>query len=251
MYLSFIFTAILCVFLKNQSNTDLVTPRESGSTKLSITHINLGNAEDVYDLIGVLNRNNADVISFQELTPDWSTQLTSVIEKTHPYKFEEIRIDPYGKAIFSKYPIRGVDTISYGNHRDYSLKVQVGSELFQLVTTYLVPALNSSAIVKAQNQLNQISKYVNNNNTCLIFGEFNMVYWDEEIITFRNNNELLNSRKDIQPTSLKVPFDHIFYSKNLNCILFEEIASTSGIKYGSSGVYQVKQIEDTKHSKVN
>ena len=242
-------SAMLCVFLKDQSNMDLVSPLLSKNPKIEIININLGNAEDGLGLIDVISNHQADIWSFQELTPDWADIISKALETRFPYKFVQVRIDPYGKAIYSKFPIKAIDTIKFENHYDVGADILVEDKPFHIVSSYLIPALNKTSLSKARRQLSLLSDNVaSHQERCLVFGEFNMVYWDEEIIRFRTENSLNNSRKDIMPTTLRVPFDHIFYSEDLNCIQFKDVISSGGTKYGSSGTYQIKNLSPAKDS---
>ena len=72
-----------------------------------------------------------------------------------------------------------------------------------------------------------------------------MVYWTQEIRDFRSNANLNNSRRDISQSNLRVPYDHIFFSNDLQCVEFSELKSENQNYLGITGTYQIKgdQIE--------
>src|SRR5690606_13270507 len=185
----------------------------NGSPTLTISHINLSNVSDEYDLISLLNEINSDILSFQELTPDWSFIIKKVLSYNYPYSTTLVRIDPYGKGVYSKFPILEIDTIVYDEIQDLSLTVNNGGSTFQILSTYLIPALDQTSKSSCRFQVNSlIDQLQNNPNHRIVLGEYNMVYWASEIRRLRSQTGLLNSRRDIMPASLKVPYDHIFYT---------------------------------------
>ena len=57
----------------------------------------------------------------------------------------------------------------------------------------------------------------------IVLGEFNMVYWSDEIRQFRETTHLRNSRKDVIPASFRAPFDHVFYAEDLQCVALKDL----------------------------
>lgn len=224
MLMSYSICAVLCVFLKNESNGELLYPKDNLTGQLVVGHINLSNIINQEEMLKVLNDSKIDVLSFQEFTPEWKEVLSSGLRKSYLYKYEAIRIDPFGKAIYSKYPITIFDTISKSIAFDVAFKVTKGSEEFTMISSYLTPALNLKSSTMAKTQMKNISEYLNPGipNT-IVLGEFNMVYWASEIRNFRDASKLNNCRKDVIPASLKLPYDHIFHSKELQCLLMKDI----------------------------
>lgn len=238
---SFGLCAVLCVFLKGESNSRMNAPAENNQQSLSIAHINLANAESAQELTDMMVASDPDVISVQELTPDWSGVLANLMAVQYPYSFTEVRIDPYGKGIYSKYPIQDVDSLNNNAIRDYKFELKIGQEIFCLYSSYLTPALDKNSKRAAQAQLLQLESNINKQQyRSLVFGEYNMTYWNEDIRGFRNRTNLLNTRKDVLPTSLKVPYDHIFFTPDIECLKFGKINTSSGNKLGLFANFQIK-----------
>jgi len=235
-------TAALALWLKNASNNNLKLPVINEEAKLKVAHVNLSNVDDELDnLTKIIADEEIDLLSFQELTPDWEPAINQAIAAVYPHKYSFVRIDPYGMAVYSKYPFEKSDTIQCKGIPSMCLEVKKNGTLFHIVSTYLAPAFDKTGIETASAQLKRISKKVAEDNDHLIaLGEYNMVYWTPEIRDFRSSNNLENSRRDIAQGNLRVPYDHIFYSQDLQCVQFKEIISDTQKYLGILGTYQLK-----------
>jgi len=235
-------SAALALWLKNASNDNLKLPILNEEVKLKIAHVNLSNIDDrLIETLHILDKEQVDVVSFQELTPDWTNVLADELASGFPHKFTNVRIDPYGMAIYSKYPFSEADTILSGGIPSLSVDVSFGGEVFHIISTYLTPALDNKSLQQAAAQLKRVSAQVNKvNENVVALGEYNMVYWTQEIRNFRSSTNLKNSRRDIAQGNLRVPYDHIFFSSDLECIEFKELIGDQQKYLGILGTYQVK-----------
>jgi hypothetical protein len=246
------FTYALCctvgVFLKNESNGDLLFPKDNNTHKLTVCHINLSNVEHREDLIKTLNESNIDVVSFQEFTPEWTNFFKTNLSNQYPYYYEAMKLDPYGKAIYSKFPITIKDTLSKAYAFDLVYSVVKEQEQYTMVSTYLTPSLNNTSSTLAKTQLKNICEKVGESGKKLIvFGEFNMVYWANEIRKFRQITQLNNCRKDVIPASLRIPNDHAFYSKDLQCTSVRDLLINKNERVGLITGFQ-QNIATRSHS---
>ena len=239
--LSFGLAATLCVFMKNGDSEEFFTAKENFEEKIVVAHINLSNITNEENLINSLASSNVEVVSFQEFTPEWAG-LKDKIKTWFPYSSEVMRIDPYGKAVFSKYPIFTFDTINQEVTYDVVFEIVKNNYSFRFISTYVIPSLNEVALAKAKNQLDDINHEIGKSpvNT-IVLGEFNMVYWSSEIKSFKEKSRLQNSRRDIIPVSLKVPYDHIFYSEDLQCMQLKDFVLQSKERIGLYSVFQMNK----------
>lgn len=245
MFMGLACTAALCVFLKNASLNTLNYSVVNKESKLNVAHINLGNITFEFDEIAALLEEEAvDIISFQEFTPDWHGFLHEKLKSSYPYSKSEVRIDPYGLAVFSKMPIVVSDTFLCEGIPNLNIVVEKEKKHFQLISSYLTPALDNKSLTIASKQLGRIAEIINNSEQPLIaLGEYNMVYWTNEIRNFRSKTNLQNSRRDLVDGNLRVPYDHIFFSDNLECTQFKEMKDSSQNYIGIMGTYQIKKDE--------
>lgn len=245
-------TAALCIFLKNASHNTLKLPEANTETKLNVAHINLGNISfDFTSIMNMLEEEDIDFVSFQEFTPDWHVYISKELNSKFPYSFTEVRIDPYGLAVYSKEPIVVSDTFLCNDIPNMSVVVEKEGKSFQVVSSYLTPALDNKSLKVAAKQLGAIADIVNESSFPLLaLGEYNMVYWTNEIRGFRAKTKLQNSRRDLVDSNLRVPYDHIFFSSALECTQFKEMKDDAQNYIGIMGTYQIKK-EDHSYASPN
>jgi endonuclease/exonuclease/phosphatase (EEP) superfamily protein YafD len=239
MMLSFATCATLCVFLKNESNGELLFPKTNNTESITLSHVNLSNVDHPSILFNELKRNSCDIVSFQELTPDWRGILSSSLKQDYPYSYEATRIDLFGKAIYSKYPLERIDTINKENAFDIVATINKSKNKYKIISPYLTPPLDKNSLVACKVQMKNISNYIQNQvDRVIVLGDFNMVYWSEEIRNFREASKLNNSRKDVILASMKLPYDHVFYSKNLQCVNVKDFLINRDERVGLLSVFQ-------------
>lgn len=237
--LCFAACSVLCVFLKNESNGDFIFPKFNNTDNITVSHINLSNVDHPILFINEIKRNLPDVISIQEFTPDWAGVLSNKLKTDYPFQYESMRIDLFGKAIYSKYPIEKIDTLNGNIAFDLGVKINKNSNTYTIISPYLTPALDKNSLNIANLQMKNISSYImQEGGRVIVLGDFNMVYWSEEIRNFREAAKLNNTRKDVVPVSLKVPYDHVFYSKNLQCVNVKDFLINRKERVGLISIFQ-------------
>jgi hypothetical protein len=241
LFTSFGCAAVLALFLKNASNLDLKNPQPNQTAKLSMAHINLSITTDVENIAKLAQDTTLDIISFQEYTPDWAAILPSVLKSSFEYHFEDLRMDVYGKVVYSRKPLVIQKKIEKEYFSTLEVAVLLNTDTLNILSIYITPALDSESRKKAKIEIEGLKNYViNHKNIALVSGEFNQVYWDHDIISFRDKTKMLNSRREVDITTMKMPYDHIFYHQKLQCVLFKEIMDASQTKVGCYATYQLK-----------
>lgn len=236
--------ALLCIFLKSASNNNLQSPRENENFKFTIAHINVTSAEESYEnFLENLKNYSMDILSFQEVTPDWAQILNDALKEDYPYFVNNVRIDPFGMAIYSKFPVVETDTLMFENTP--FLRAKIGMKPNREINIYnilLMPSIDSRLDILQDNQLKFLTSYLDNSKgTELVLGDFNMVYWSSRIRDFRNKAHLLNSRRDISTSVLSIPYDHIFHSADLECTKFQDLIDSEGHRMGISANLQFRK----------
>ncbi len=241
LYTSFSCAAALAIFLKNASNTELKNPKLNEKDKITVVHLNMSLISDIATVQNIIRDSTIDVISFQEYTPDWANIIPLIISSNFPYAYEDVRMDLFGKSIFSRIPIQNPKVIEFLGIPNIELQMEVGEEIFTILSLYLTPALDNRSKGVAKSQIEELNKYcLSEKKTRIIMGEFNQVYWSHDIITFRTKTGLLNSRRNVSPNTFKMPYNHIFYTSNVECYYFDEIRDDSGEYVGSKSSFQLK-----------
>jgi hypothetical protein len=247
-FTSFACCASLCFFLKSASNGSLRFNDIKTQKVLNVGHVNLASLEnDFQEVLDSLIQMPIDVWCFQEYTPDFAPILSSY-KKIFPYKAEMLRIDPFGVVFLSKIPILSSDTILIENIPSLNINVRYENSDVHIYSVYSMPPTNEESYSTTDACLQQMAKVmVENGNSNIVLGDFNLVSWSREIKNFRSSAKLFNSRRDILPifhkgslTNINGAIDHIFFGENFNCVGFNELRfGKNNSHIGIVGRYQM------------
>ena len=236
-------------------------PARTDEVAVSVAHFNLAStAEDYESTIELILKTDADLISFQELTPDWSSFLKESLKKSYPYNCQLVRIDPFGLGLFSKYPFAELDTLYVEGKPNLvaGIRPEGRGETVRVLSFHTAPPFNGKAYQKLQEHFQIISDYIKSKaDPFIVAGDYNAVPWSVEIQRFREAANLNDSRRGVMPsfpngdfTLFHVPVDHIFYSNHFNCIAFEDISNDRASHLGIQGSYQFNIEEKDAEEKV-
>lgn len=231
----------LCLFLKNASNDNLVLPVVNREAKISVAHFNVSNIQDLDNFFQVIHEIDVDLLSFQELTPDWNHRLQDSLKKSYPYNMSIVRIDPYGMALYCKDGFATMDTFLFDGKPNLDAKLIIEDKPINIIGSYLIPSTSKIKMDLTTRHLDLISYKIREKNSPVIaLGDYNLVYWANSISRFRAQAQVIHSRRDISESGLKPPYDHIFFSTDMECTKFTNIEDLEQNHIGILGVYQVK-----------
>jgi len=241
----------LCLYLKNASNQDLRLARVNAGPSLSVGLVDLSLAEDGYEktIENILNI-NADVLSFQELTPNWLPVLNELLCKEYPYHHTMVRIDPFGIGVYSKLPILATDTFFFGHIPNLVTSVEVvdNNLPFHIIHSISEAPVNEAAYMDIEDHFREVTHYLGNlEGPVITVGNYRLPSWAPEIQEYKFNAGLKDSRRDGLPRPSRgiasffgVPVDHIFYSEGLECTNFKVLLNENYSHLGIYGSYQLK-----------
>ncbi len=246
MFTSFICCAVLCLHLQQAAGNQefrygYATPNKE--RRLRIAHFNTSSTNGNYtsnikDIIAA----NPDIISVQEVTPDWDEALQNLLEKEYPNSRSFKRADDCGIAVFSKFPLNRIDTFETSDVPNIIGSVRIDSlypDVF-FVASQTVPPLSAKSYEAIRFHLARIAARVRNINApILTFGNYNLVSWSSEIQHFRDETGLSDGSRYFSPTAPS-PTDFIFFSNHFNCLTFEPLKDKNGEIIGIWGDYQFK-----------
>ena len=251
MFISLACCAALCIYLKKASNTHLILPEINLEPHITVAHINTSNLTGRYEQLNEIIRTyDPDVLSLQEVTPDWSSILENQLKYQFPFHTIDVRMDTYGMAMLSKMAISRSDTFQCKEVPNMINVVKLGEKFVHLLSSYVLPPLDAKTGDKTKKHLKRLSNEVKKIGKSVIsLGDFNMVYWSNDIMEFRKDADLKNSRRDFTPLGFRKPYDHIFYSGDLECTKFKEIKDGDSNHVGIIGTYQFKSSIDVSDTK--
>lgn len=243
MYTGMACAAVLCIFLKGESNGSIVFPSKNDISGFDILHLNLSSITDGYEeALDQIIAYDPDFISFQEVTPEWNSFLRQRLSVAYPYNATIVRPDPYGKAIYSKQRIKTKKNLYTSEKPLLAITFTESGRDLSLVSAYLSQSIDKQGRESAKLILDKLSEIVELSTAPLmVVGDFNLTYWSNEISDFRKKTKLKNSRRSISLGSFYIPIDHIFYTDQIQCTEFEEITNDDG-HLGIRGSYQLSLI---------
>ncbi len=249
-------SAAISFFLLESSNRKIKDSKPTDMPFIRVAHFNVANSEgEVYDFLETLLSRNADILSIQELTPDWDSILHKTLAKQYPYSISLPDLSN-GIALYSRFQPSKTDTFYFNNIPNIAMACQ--PEGFQnqvwVIGSYIRAPLNGRAFEEMKGHLERISFYANKlTDPVVSIGEFNTVPWSLEMQDFRSATDLCDARRGIKPSQLdgnfplfKVPIDHILFSKDkFDCPSFETVGNKHSTELGIECVLQVKKHEPT------
>jgi len=243
-------SAVLCIFLKNNSNKNIILPIANIEGSINIAHINLTNSEnDVEGVLDMIIRTDPDVLSLQEYTPFWKNVLQEHLKGRYDNLYELVRIDPHGIALASNMDVARLDTFYSRSIPGLNMITTIGTRQLEIISTYISPSLDRNSSELADDQLSTINGVIRKNEIpSIVLGEFNHVYWSNKIRTFRSENQLLNSRRNVPLTDFSVPVDHIFHTSDIECTSFKDLIDYQNRRLGIVGSYQFGRLPNEEEA---
>lgn len=251
-FVAFGASAILCLFLKQASNTDFSPPTPTNAPSIKIAHFNLSNSsESPTETINIIKNTQADLISLQEITPFWDSLLRQQLQPYYPFHYITHDVNIFGLAIYAKQEFQSIDTFSYHNIPNIigSLTIDDSPTDIHFISTLTRPPASYKDYTLLKKHLHKVSEQCNNiNEPLLAFGDYNVVPWSNEIQEFRHKAHLLDSRRGFMPTYPNgalhffwAPLDHIFFSSHFKCLNFGTISGETSQHLGIQGVFQINE----------
>jgi len=244
-FTSFACCAGLCLFFKYSTNAEMKSPIITNSEIVNIAHFNLSSTSSDYEqTIKLIKKTDADLVSVQELTPDWLPVLQTELSSLYPYSSSIVRMDPFGIAILSKRPILNLDTFYYHNIPNLAgtLTCEKGQKAIHFIAAHTTPPLYQKAHTHMQEHLEVIGTYIDKISLPVItLGDFYAPPWCREIQDLKYAAGLNDSRRTAKLDVSQLfenPVDYILHSSQLTCIDFESILNQSSEHIGIRGAYQ-------------
>jgi len=254
MFISLAACGVLALYLKSETDQSLKFPSKNQNPQISVAHIDLSLSEDFNEAMHTIRTSDVDLISFQEYTPLWDDYLSDELRTRYPYRVAMKRIDPYGKAIFSKYPLSENDTMNFEGFEEIpSLHTAVminDNTKIHVVSTHTLPPVNEHAYQQIGAYFHEVGVYVGElDGPVITLGDFSLPGWSNEIKEFKQFANLSDSRRDVMLRStgnpvffFNIPIDHIFYSIDFECTAFNAISGDNSSHMGITGNYQIKAL---------
>ena len=197
-------------------------PIGTGAT-LRILHMNVLQPNGEFDrAIQQSITSNADVISVQEVGPEWAEALTVGLREIYPYAHVEPRTNCYGIALFSKRPFVRVRTVLVQHSPFIEAVVDVEGTPVRLFAVHATSPISYAHFRKRNDQLGELAAYLAQSDTATVLvGDLNTVPWDRSFQRFCRDARMYSTTASEQRTWPSVgplaliPLDHLLLSKGI------------------------------------
>lgn len=204
---------------------DLEPIRSIASKPLKIVSLNINSQNKNFELIqNYLKNYEPDIVFLIELSPNMGSQLSS-LKSDYPYGSAVMDEGPFGIGIISKVPLQNTEV-----HRQdisqipfISSQIQMSGSSINIIAVHPFPPLDSEGTQLRNTYLNQLSKFVQKNNTpTILCGDLNTTPWSYQIKKMVSETELeITHGNGVIPTwpsalpFLRIPIDYCLTSKTI------------------------------------
>ncbi|MEO7385616.1 MAG: endonuclease/exonuclease/phosphatase family protein [Gammaproteobacteria bacterium] len=134
--------------------------------------------EDPTAVRAYLGRESPDLLVLSEFTPRWREKLRS-LERTYPYFALRPRWNPWGIAVYSRYPFRAIENLDLGDDQSSHLRllVELPDGLVELYAVHLVSPSGPRQAAQRNTQLRRLAERIRAANPTLpkiVAGDFNI-----------------------------------------------------------------------------
>ena len=180
---------------------------------------------DAEPLLGLINDVDPDLIVLQEFTPVWPPALEPIVS-SYPYRVVEPRDDPFGIALYSKYPLDAITVIGSVplGHPDIVATALVGGERLHIISTHPMQPLGSTNYGNRNLQLDSVADLAARSpRPMIVVGDLNITMWAHHYDRLEEVSRLSNARRGfgIAPTwpvwlfPGRIPIDHVLVSDGI------------------------------------
>ena len=198
-------------------------PDTDGKELVRVAQMNLFQPnKDHDDVLSAARATNADVISFQEVSPEWAEALEQGLATDYPFH----RIVParncYGIALFSKLPFAEMRTEYVQGSPVLCAEVSTPAGPVRLLSVHATSPGSYAHFQRRNAQLDAIAGMVNHRAMPMVlFGDLNTVSWDRSLVRLCARTGLREHTDNLDATwpsfagLALIPLDHIFVSNEL------------------------------------
>lgn len=181
-------------------------------------NVSAGNPEWVAKRI---EEESPDILLLEEVSDRWIEELDAATAK-YPYRTIQTRGDPFGIALYSRYPWKKSEIVYLGEARLPSVyaEIELGAGTVTVVGTHPVCPANGKASALRNDQLAKIPEFLRRfNGPVVLLGDLNTTPWSYHFQSLLRDAGLKDSSRGrgIQPTwpthrwPLLIPIDHFLY----------------------------------------
>jgi len=207
--------------------------------QISIIALNVNyRSSDYESTLNYLASSPSDIIVVSEYTPGWESAL-AVLDSDYPYRIGESRTDPWGLAVFSKYPFVSAELLDLGVKDSVHAHLVVefdGVPLDILAAHLMVPTTKDQARMRNQQLAALTERMSTMKNPRMLVGDLNITPFSPLFDDFLGATGLVDARRPFGihitwPTNavpVWIPIDHCLADPSISIVNVQQ-----GPKFGS------------------
>lgn len=204
---------------------DAAGAQDAAPIKLVLANVRASN-RDATRFVALVDEEQPDVIVMQEATPHWLARLDP-IKASYPYKLTDPRDDPFGIALYSRFPLDSTAIIESVPRGFPSLiaETRIGASRLNIISTHPMPPVGSADTAARNLQLDSIAQLASRTpEPLVVIGDLNITMWSHQFARFEEQSMLRNARRGfgVAPTwplflpPAMIPIDHCLVSDGID-----------------------------------
>lgn len=193
---------------------------------ITLLHANVRRTNtDPTRFIALVEHERPDLLVMQEATSTWLASLDA-IRASYPYRVEEPRDDPFGIALFSKFPLDRTAVIASDplGFPDIVARAIVGGQRLNIISSHPMPPTSSANYGARNLQLDAVARLAARTpGPLVVIGDLNITMWSNHYRKFEDVSGLTSARQGfgIAPTwplfffPAMIPIDHCLVSEDV------------------------------------
>lgn len=219
----------------------------SDADQIAILHINmLRDNTEVQNLIELIEHEDPDILSLQELSVENYNFLKEDLDNLFPYRYVKPEDSYIELGIFSKFPIADSQTIYVRNYPIFHVKIEIQDKLVDLFALHTQAPFNRDMWISQSEMFQKLDELISmSTGGVIIVGDLNAVPWHNEFATMMRHNNLKAAHYSPFGTYpagnflVCVPIDHIIVSDDLKILETSRMSVAGSDHFGIRSNLQV------------
>ena len=198
-------------------------PARDGRLVLRAAQMNLLQPNDRHaEVIASALATEADVISFQEVSPAWAEVLVGALGTRYPHRVLHPATNCYGIALFSRYPLHSSQVLDLNGSPMIVATLATPAGAVDVLAVHTTSPGDVGHFVRRNAQLHALPAHVAAcTNPVVLIGDLNAVSWDRALVRMCMRSGLRGHPDDRRPTWPSLvgvslaPIDHILITPGL------------------------------------
>lgn len=197
--------------------------RVGGEALVRVAQMNVFQPNDDHEeVVAAAIATDADVISFQEVSPEWASVLEQSLAHAYPYHRLVPRTNCYGIALFSRIPFLRVEALPLQRRAMLCAEVETSAGPVRLLSVHATSPGSYGHYRERNAQLRELADRINESPMpVVLFGDLNTVSWDRALVELCSRTGLREPPANTDATwpsfagLALIPLDHILVTRQL------------------------------------